>query len=40
MPDEFIHTDANGVTDAFVEYVMPLTGGLPKTHYLGNYPRA
>lgn len=39
MPDEFINADGNGVTDAFVEYAMPLTGGLPKTHYLGNHPR-
>jgi len=39
MPDEFINADGNGITDAFVEYAMPLTGGLPKTHYLGNYPR-
>jgi len=39
MPDEFINADGNGVTNAFVEYAMPLTGGLPKTHYLGNYPR-
>jgi len=39
MPDEFINADGNGVTDAFVEYALPLTGGLPETHYLGNYPR-
>jgi len=39
MPDEFINADGNGVTDAFVEYAMPLTGGLPKTVYLGTYPR-
>jgi ATP-dependent phosphofructokinase / diphosphate-dependent phosphofructokinase len=39
MPDEFINADGNGVTDAFIEYAMPLTGGLPKTEYLGNYPR-
>jgi len=39
MPDEFINADGNGVTEAFIEYAMPLTGGLPKTHYLGNYPR-
>ena len=40
LPDEFINADGNGITDAFVEYAMPLTGGLPKTCYLGNYPRA
>jgi len=39
MPDEFINAEGNGVTKAFIEYAMPLTGGLPKTHYLGNYPR-
>jgi 6-phosphofructokinase 1 len=40
MPEEFINAKGNGITDAFVEYAMPLTGGLPKTSYLGNYPRA
>lgn len=39
MPDEFINAEGNGITDAFIEYAMPLTGGLPKTHYLGSYPR-
>ncbi|HIJ72235.1 MAG TPA: 6-phosphofructokinase [Planctomycetes bacterium] len=39
MPDEFINADDNGITEAFVEYAMPLVGPLPKTHYLGNYPR-
>lgn len=39
MPDEFINADGNGVTDAFVEYAMPLIGGLPKTDYLGIYPK-
>lgn len=35
LPDEYINTDGNGVTEAFIEYAMPLTGGLPKTAYLG-----
>ena len=39
MPEEFINAEGNGVTEAFIEYAMPLTGGLPKTHYLGSYPR-
>jgi 6-phosphofructokinase 1 len=39
MPDEFINAEGNGVTDAFVEYAMPLVGKLPKTEYLGGYPR-
>ncbi|MEA3227147.1 MAG: 6-phosphofructokinase, partial [Planctomycetota bacterium] len=39
MPDEFINADGNGVTDAFIEYAMPLVGELPKTEYLGGCPR-
>ena len=39
MPDEYINAEGNGITEDFVEYAMPLTGGLPKTHYLGNNPR-
>jgi 6-phosphofructokinase 1 len=39
MPDEFINAEGNGVTKAFVEYAMPLTGGLPRTEYLGSRPR-
>ena len=39
MPDEFINSEGNGVTEAFVEYAMPLTGGVPRTEYLGNRPR-
>ena len=39
IPDEYINTDGNGVTDAFVKYAVPLLGGLPKTEYLGTNPR-
>lgn len=39
MPDEFINADGNGITAAFVEYAKPLVGTLPKTLYLGNYPK-
>jgi len=39
MPDEFINEEGNGVTEAFIEYAMPLIGELPKTEYLGGYPR-
>ncbi len=39
MPDEFINAEGNGITDAFVEYAMPLVGELPKTEFLGNYPK-
>ena len=38
MPDEYINAEGFCVTDAFVEYAMPLTGGLPKTYFLGNSP--
>lgn len=40
MPDEFINSEGNGVTQSFIDYAMPLTGGLPKTYFLGDYPRA
>ena len=39
VPDEFINADGNGMTDAFVEYAAPLAGKLPKTEFLGNYPK-
>ena len=39
MPDEFISAEGNGITDAFIEYAMPLIGKLPKTEYLGSYPK-
>ncbi len=39
MPDEFINAEGNGVTKAFVEYAMPLTGGVPKSEYLGDRPK-
>ncbi len=39
MPEAFINADGNGITDAFVEYAMPLVGDLPKTEYLGGHPR-
>ena len=39
MPDEFINAEGNGVTEAFIEYALPLTGGLPKTDHLCNAPR-
>jgi 6-phosphofructokinase 1 len=40
MPDEYINAEGNGITEAFIEYALPLVGDLPKTHYLGNYARA
>ena len=39
MPDEYLNAEGNGITDAFVEYAMPLVGELPRTEYLGNYPK-
>ncbi len=39
MPDEFINSKGNGVTDAFLKYARPLVGVLPKTIYLGTRPR-
>ena len=39
VPDNFINPEGNGITQAFVDYAMPLTGGLPKVEYLGNYPK-
>jgi len=39
MPDEFINAEGNGITDAFIEYAMPLVGELPVTEYLGNHPK-
>ncbi|MDH7599424.1 MAG: 6-phosphofructokinase [Sedimentisphaerales bacterium] len=38
LPAEYINQQGNGVTAGFVEYARPLTGPLPKTIYLGNYP--
>lgn len=39
LADEYINKDGNGITQSFVDYAMPLTGGLPKTSYLGNKPK-
>jgi 6-phosphofructokinase 1 len=39
MPDEFINADGNGVTEAYLQYALPLVGQLPRTEYLGGYPK-
>jgi 6-phosphofructokinase 1 len=39
MPDSYINAEGNNVTQDFIDYALPLTGGLPKTAYLGNHPR-
>ena len=37
--DEYISKEGNNITKAFVEYALPLVGKLPKTEYLGSYPK-
>lgn len=39
VPDEFINKDGNGMTKAFIEYAAPLCGTLPRTEFLGGYPK-
>jgi len=39
MPAEYINADGNGVTQAFMDYALPLVGKLPRTEYLGGHPR-
>ena len=39
LPEEYITAEGNGIAPAFTEYAMPLVGGLPKTVFLGGYPR-
>jgi 6-phosphofructokinase len=39
VPDEYLNKDGNGMTKAFIEYALPLVGGLPQTEYLGGYPK-
>jgi 6-phosphofructokinase len=39
LPDEYINKEGNGVTKAFMEYALPLTGGVPSAEYLGTYPK-
>jgi ATP-dependent phosphofructokinase / diphosphate-dependent phosphofructokinase len=39
VPDEYINAEGNGMTQAFIDYALPLVGELPKTEYLGNYPK-
>jgi ATP-dependent phosphofructokinase / diphosphate-dependent phosphofructokinase len=39
VPDEYINAEGNGMTQAFLDYAMPLVGELPQTEYLGNYPK-
>jgi 6-phosphofructokinase 1 len=39
VPDEYINAKGNGMTAAFIEYALPLVGQLPKTEYLGTYPK-
>ncbi|MCH7920112.1 MAG: 6-phosphofructokinase [Planctomycetes bacterium] len=39
LPDEFINDQGNNVTEAFMAYALPLTGGLAKTAYLSGNAR-
>jgi len=39
LSDEYINADGNDITQAFLDYARPLTGPLPKTLCLENYPR-
>ncbi len=39
MPGEFIGSDGNDITEAFIEYTKPLAGELPRTTWLGSLPR-
>ncbi len=36
MPDEYINQEGNFVTEAFMEYLMPLVGAMPEHGQLGN----
>ena len=38
MPDEFINAEANGVTEAFRDYALPLLGRLPRLGWLRGKP--
>jgi 6-phosphofructokinase 1 len=37
--DYAVDEEGNGVTEAFIEYAMPLVGELPRTEYLGGHAR-
>jgi 6-phosphofructokinase len=39
LPDEYINEAGNGVTQAFKDYALPLAGKLPKTEFMGSYPK-
>jgi 6-phosphofructokinase 1 len=39
LSDEFINEQGNNVTEAFMDYALPLTGGLVKTAYLSGNAR-
>jgi ATP-dependent phosphofructokinase / diphosphate-dependent phosphofructokinase len=38
VPDEYINAQGNGMTQAFIDYALPLVGELPQTEYLGRFP--
>ncbi|AQT67272.1 Pyrophosphate--fructose 6-phosphate 1-phosphotransferase [Anaerohalosphaera lusitana] len=39
LDEKYINSEGNGITEAFVDYAMPLVGDLPRTEYLGNRPK-
>ncbi len=38
VPSEFINADGNNVTDACIDYIVPLISGQPKIEYLNGIP--
>lgn len=38
LADEYINQDGNGITQEFIDYALPLTGGIPKTEFLTDNP--
>ncbi|MBC8533997.1 6-phosphofructokinase [Yeguia hominis] len=39
VPDEMINADGNGITDAFIDYALPLIQGVPQMKYENGMPR-
>ena len=39
VPDEMINADGNGITDAFIDYALPLSQGVPQMNYENGMPR-
>ena len=39
VPDEYINADGNGITDACIDYLLPLIQGEPKQLYMNGLPK-